>query len=77
LFSNARVPIGPQLLASDVELPGYAVAQFGVGYAFNGVQMDASLTNAFDARYFVRGGPPQLVYAGEPRFFSVSISRKF
>jgi iron complex outermembrane receptor protein len=77
LFSNARVPIGPKLLASDVELPGYTVAQFGAGYTHAGLRIDATLTNAFDARYFVRGGPPQLVYAGEPRFFSVSISSQF
>lgn len=77
LFSNARVPIGPGLLASDVELPGYTVAQFGVGFTFHGFRIDASLTNALDAQYFVRGGPPQLVYFGEPRFLTVSIGRKF
>lgn len=76
-LSNARVPIGPGLLASDVRLPDYVVTQFGLEYAVGRLRIDLSVTNAFDRRYFVHGGPPQLVYAGEPRTVELRIGHRF
>jgi iron complex outermembrane recepter protein len=73
-FSNARVPIAPGLLASDVNLPAYDTVHVGTGLRFDRFRVDADLTNIFDRRYFVRNGPPQLVYPGEPRVLNVRLT---
>lgn len=75
LLSNVPVPIAPGLLASDVRLPAYDTVRFGIGLKIGSLDVAADLTNAFDKRYFVRGGQPQIVYPGEPRLLSVSVTK--
>ncbi|NNM76706.1 TonB-dependent receptor [Sphingomonas sp. ID1715] len=75
LLSNIGAPVAPGLLASDVRLSSYTIFGFGMGLDLGFARVDADLSNAFDRRYFVRGGAPQNLYPGEPRLFSVRVTK--
>lgn len=54
LFSNADVSVFPGLLASAMTQPRSVTVDIGVGYDFDIVRGDVTLTNVLDKRYFTR-----------------------
>lgn len=62
---------------SAVVLPSYSLADIGLGYRFDGISIDAVMTNLFDERYFTATGNALAVYPGDPRSFSVRLGFAF
>jgi iron complex outermembrane receptor protein len=62
---------------STIRLPAYAVVDFGVSWDFDNVKLRFTLSNLFDRHYYTASGNAFAVYPGEPRQFSLSISRSF
>jgi outer membrane receptor protein involved in Fe transport len=67
-----------------VTLPSYTTFDLGAGGAIGPVRIDAVLTNVFDKTYYYSDnlsryslGTEDRVLLGEPRSFSVRISRSF
>lgn len=63
--------------ASDVTIPSYTLADFGVGYDFGSVRLDALLYNLFDERYFSASGNAFTVIPGDPRSVSLRASMRW
>lgn len=76
-FSNARVDVFNGLLASSVTLPDYVTVDLGLAVRINETQLDLSLINLFDERYFTREFNDFSVLPGEPRQFTARITQSF
>ncbi len=62
--------------ASAISLEDYAVADIGLGYQWRWLQLDLSINNLADARYFTvaNQGNANVVYPGDPRTVSGRIT---